>query len=372
MKRAILLFIGFLLSAQPPLAAQVSNFNVVLLLNTASAEQSVAVYEGLGGRPADVARLRGSRLALATTALLAQQGLDIPALEAGLDAVKFNQTIDNDVFRLREARQNVAAIKELLDAIQRRNFSQKVVSTVEQLFPPEARVNTTLPIYLVAFGHNNIDAYVRRVIWRGDTPVFVGEGDGELTIVVNLAKAVSYGRSVDERFVGLMSVVAHEVFHAAFGAYKDGSPEWRRYHATHGSYLDQLLDIAHNEGIAYYLTLIQRSQGRLRNDWLENVRSAFSVFNKSAAELTSTRISPQRAQDILRLSNTSTYWESYGAITGMIVARQIDQTLGREALVETVEKGPVDFFQKYVTLTNRDTNLPFLAPFLVRYLNALR
>jgi hypothetical protein len=371
MKRAIPLIVSFL-SAVLSLGAQDSNFNVALLLNTSSAEQTIAVYEGLGGRPEDIALLRGSRLALATTALLAQQELHSPALVAGLEAVKFNQSIQNDVFRLREARQNVAAIKELLDAIQRRNFSQKVVSTVEQLFPPGARVNATLPVYLVAFGHSNIDAYVRRVVWRGDNPVFVGEGEGELTIVVNLAKAVSYGRSVDERFLGLMSVVAHEVFHAAFGAYKDGSPGWRRYYAAHGSYLDQLLDIAHNEGIAYYLTLIQRSQGRLRNDWVENVQTAFSAFNKSAAELMSTRITPQRANDILRLSNTSTYWESYGAITGMIVARQIDQTLGREALVETVERGPVDFFQKYVSLMNRDTNLPPLAPFLVRHLNASR
>jgi len=371
MRRAITIILCFL-SAVLPLGAQESSFNVVLLLNSASAEQSVALYEGLAGRPAEVARLPGSQLALATTAFLAQQDLNTPQLERGLEAVKFNQGIDNDVFRLREARQNAPAIKELLDAIQRRNFSQKVVSTVEQLFPPGARVSTTLPLYFVAFGHNNIDAYVRRVVWRERSPVFVGEGQGELTIVVNLSKAVSYGRSVDERFLGLMSVVAHEVFHAAFGAYKDGSPGWRQYYATHRSYIDQLLDIAHNEGIAYYLTLIQQSQGRLRDDWVQNVQSAFQAFNNNAVELMSRRITPQRAYDILRLSNTSAYWESYGAITGMIVARQIDQTLGREALVETVERGPIDFFQKYVSLMNRDTDLPSLAQPLLRYLSAAR
>jgi hypothetical protein len=371
MRRAFSVFVSLLIGSLP-IAAQDSKFNLILLLNAASAEQSVAVYEGLGGSPSDIAALRGSQLALATTALLAQQELDTPALERGLQAVKFNQAIENDVFRLREARQNVAAINELLEAIRRRNFSQKVVSTVEQLFPPESRVNATLPIYFVAFGHSNIDAYVRRVIWEGDRPHFVGEGQGELTIVVNLAKAVSYGGSVDERFLGVMSVVAHEVFHAAFGAYKDASPTWRQYYAAHRLYVDQLLDIAHNEGIAYYLTLIQRSGGRLRNDWLENVRTAFAEFNRSAAELLSSRVTEYRAGDILRRSNTSTYWESYGAIAGMIVARQIDQTLGREALVETVERGPINFFSKYVELMSRDTALPPLSPQIVRYLSAAR
>jgi len=133
---------------------------------------------------------------------------------------------------MREARANVKAISELLEEAQKRNFGQKVVSTVAQLFPAAARVNTVIPVYFVAFGHQNIDAFVRRVIWRGDSPVFTGEGEGELTIVVNLAKCVNYGRSVDERFIGMLSIVAHEVFHAAFGVYKDGSPVWKNYYAT--------------------------------------------------------------------------------------------------------------------------------------------
>ena len=81
--------------------------------------------------------------------------------------------------------------------------------------------------------------------------------------MVNLANSVHYGRTVDERFIGLMSVVAHEVFHAAFGAYKDRSPQWQSFYAHHQSYVDRLLDLTQNEGIAYYLSLIQRSGGKL-------------------------------------------------------------------------------------------------------------
>ena len=52
-----------------------------------------------------------------------------------------------------------------------------------------------VPVYVVAFGYQTVDAYVRRVVWRGNVPVFVGEGEGEVTIIVNLSKAISYGRS---------------------------------------------------------------------------------------------------------------------------------------------------------------------------------
>jgi len=363
----VLIVSGCLAAAQ-----ESAQFNVVLDLNYLSAEKTLELYQGLSGHPQEVAQLRGSQIAMATTALLAQRALIAPMLERSLEAAKFNQALDDDVFRMKEARANVAAIKELLTETRRRNFGQKVVSTVEQLFPADVRITTTIPLYFVAFGHNNIDAFVRRVVWKGNIPVFVGEGQGELTIVVNLAKAVYYGQDVDERFLGMMSVVAHELFHAAFGAYKDGSSAWRGYYSTHHTYSDQLFDLAQNEGIAYYLSLIQRSHGNLRPDWLPKVGAAFDEFNKSVAELASPRIMPNRANELIRLSNTSGYWESYGSITGMIIARQIDQTLGRMALVETIARGPSDFFGKYVELMKRDNNFPRLSDTVVRELGRSR
>ena len=362
----------FLLLACTLLCAAVSRgqqgefFNVYLRIDYASAEKTLELYRGTAGRPADIAALRGSQIALSTTAFLAQRPLDTPALEHALEAVKFNQGLEDDVFRMREARANVEAISELLEEAQKRNFGQKVVSTVGQLFPAAARVNTIIPVYFVAFGHQNIDAFVRRVIWRGDAPVFTGEGEGELTIVVNLAKCVNYGRSVDERFIGMLSVVAHEVFHAAFGVYKDGSPVWKNYYATHRTPVDQLLDLSHNEGVAYYLTLIQSSRGKLPPDGLERARRSFADFNRNVAELVAPGTSFRRAEDIIRLSNTSGYWESYGAITGMIIARQIDQTLGRQALVETIANGPADFFAKYADLMKRDGGIPSLSPLVLQ------
>lgn len=354
------------------LSAQESAFDVTLFLNTESAECTIELYEGLAGHPQAIADLRGSQIALATTALLSGRQLDGAVLERSLEAAKFNQDLDDDIFRMKDARANVAAIKELLREMKRRNFAQKVVSTVGQLFPADTHVNSILPVYVVAFGHQNIDAFVRRVLWKRSTPVFVGEGQGELTIVVNLAKAVYYGRDVDERFYGLTSVVAHEVFHAAYGVYRDGSPRWHQFLAAHRTWLDQLLDLAQNEGIAYYLTLIQRSRGRVREDQLPNVQTAFEEFNRKAAELQAPSITDHRAAQILQQSNTSGYWGSFGSMTGMIVARQIDQTLGRQALSETIALGPYDFFGKYAELMKTRDDVPRLSDNVLRYLGRAR
>ena len=356
----------------PGLAQEYASFNMLIEPDYVSAERTLELYQGLSGHPADIASLRGSQIAVATTALLTQQPLNIAMLEKDLEAAKFNQSLGADAFRMKEARQNLAAIKELLVESQRRNFGQRVVGTVEQLFPPSARINAKIPLYFVAFGHQNIDAYVRRVIWHGNTPTFVGEGEGELTIVVNLAKAVSYGRSADERFVGMLGVVAHEVFHAAFGVYKDTSPAWRAYYANRRSYLDRLFDLTQNEGIAYYLSLVQRTRGKLTPEWEQNARAAFSKFNAYAGELCSANIDPHRAEEIIRLSNTSGFWESYGAVTGMIIARQLDQSLGRNALVETIAQGPAAFFGRYTDLMKQDTNLPPLSPLLVAQIASMR
>ena len=285
--------------------------------------------------------------------------------------MKYNQDLGDDVFYMKQAREHAAEIKELLQMLRRRNFTQKVVSTVAQLFPGGVRVSDRLPLFVVAFGHPSIDAYVQRIVWRDREPVSVGEGGGEVTIVVNLAKAVSYGRSADERFLELLTVVAHEVFHAVFSVYKAGSPAWRQYYQSHRRPFDQLLDLAQNEGIAYYLNLVQQSHGGLPSDWNAKVGAAFDAFNRAAEELLNPTTPPARAYDLLLRSNTSGYWQSYGAITGMIVARQIDRTLGRAALSETLVDGPGAFFSTYADLMRRDDAIPRLSPRLLEEISRL-
>jgi hypothetical protein len=350
-----------------------SGFNVQLRLNFESATETISLYEGISGSPQNIAQLRGSQIAMATTGLVAQKTLKTSDLVSSLQAAKFNNIVGEDVFRMREARSHVAAIKALVDECQRHNFGQKVVSTIEQLFPDDARISAVMPVYFVAFGHNNIDAYVRRVVWAGDTPIFVGEGQGELTVVVNLAKAATYRGPVEQQFIELLTVVAHEVFHVAFGLYQDSSPTWRRYFEAHHGYADDLLELTQNEGIAYYLNLVQHYHGVLPQEWVEMLPQSFPQFSTSMHELLSPRTSPQRAEELIRASNLSgSHKESYGAFVGMIVARQIDREYGRDALRQTIALGPFDFFGKYIDAMRRDSNLPTFSEELVRYINSHR
>lgn len=352
-------------SAQPN-----PHFALRLNINYESAERSIGLLEGLSGAGRDIVPLRGSMIALATTADVARRNLSRADLELALDGIKFGQVEPDDVFRLKEARENVPAIKNLLTLMRRRNFAQRVASTVEQLFPAGASIKATVPMYVVAFGHQNIDAYVRRVVWDGDVPRFVGEGEGELTIVLNLSKSVHHGRTVEEQFIGVLSVVAHEVFHAAFGLYKDSSVLWQEYYAHGTTYLDRLLDLTHDEGIAHFLTFQQRTGGAVSSNWYTRVASAIADFNRNGEELASGQISPSRASYLIASSNTSEYWRSYGAITGLFIARTLDERLGRPALVETIERGPNDFFLKYYALTQRDQSLPPLSRRIIGHLES--
>jgi hypothetical protein len=96
------------------------------------------------------------------------------------------------------------------------------------------------------------------------------------------------------------------------------------------------------------------------------VTAVFSSFNRAAEELLAPGISPRRAQELLLSANTSGYWESYGAMAGMVMAKQIDQGLGRVALAETIANGPGDFFSKYITLMRRDSSVPPLSSRVVQ------
>ena len=341
------------------------NFNVNLVLDAVSAERCIELFEDKLSSTQAIAELRGNRIAASTTSFIAQQMSATAQLQNYFDSLKYRQIIMNDMFHLESARKNIDGIKQLLNEIKKQNFSRRVVATVEQVFPQNANVSVTIPVYVVTLGHDNVDAYVRRIIWHGDEPQFVGENQGELTIVINLAHAVNYGGSVEDRFTSLLSVVAHEVFHAAFGAYKETSPAWKRLYEKHHSPFDELLDLTQNEGIAYYLSLDQLGRGNLPRDWSAKMREAVASFNNNANELLSEKLTPHRASELIRTANLSGYWESYGSMTGMFIARTIDMKSGRASLIETIALGPSDFFSKYVKLTDEDSNLPKLSSSIV-------
>lgn len=360
----------FLFLALLPSAAQAQplpDLDIRLTLDVASAEQTLALYQGQSGSVRETAALPGSRLALAATAALSGRTLSPAMLEAALEDARFGAPQNPDVFSMDDARRKAPALRDLLAELRRRNAARRVASTVAQVFPAGSRVHTTVPVYIVAFGPQTIDAFVQRVAWRDGFPVFTDEG--EVTIVVNLAHAVGYGPTTEQRLLGTLSTMAHEVFHAAFEAYQDSSDVWRAFHAGHRGFAARLLELTQNEGIAHYLSFEQRG-GNAPPDWDTRVRASMEEFNRSMAELLSPATSARRAGELLRSSNTSTYWESYGAITGLLIAREIDRTAGRPALVETLAGGPLVFFAAYERLCERDSNLPRLSPLVRRMLGS--
>lgn len=330
------------------------------MIDYASAEECIRLYEDQFVNTGEIASLRGNTIATSTTGMIESKGIGAYLLKNNLDTLKHRLYFQTDVYNLEDAKRNVTAIREMLDALKRRNFSRRVMATVEQIFPRDVEVSARIPVFIVALGHENVDAYVRRIAWDGDMPRFVGEDEGELTIVINLAQAVKYSDNLEERFIELLGVVAHEVFHAAFGVYKENSPTWKLYERTHQRPIDILLDLTHNEGIAYYLSLEQQGRGRLPHDWDSRMREVFMTFNKNAKELLSPRTSGSRLSELIRSANLSGFWESYGSMTGMYIARTIDKELGRSSLIETLSLGPMDFFSKYIELTKNNAAFPNL------------
>lgn len=344
----VLPLVAAALLLRPHDASGGAGFDVRLRMDAASAERLLDLMDGRGN-PSDVATLPGSRITRATTALIENEALGEDLLRTRLEELKYGHLVAEEPFQLAAARRDAPAIRDLLREMQTRNFARRVVATVEPLFPPSVDLAADIPLYVVAFGHSSITAFVRRVEWRGGEPLFVGEGQGEPVIVLNLGSSVHSGSTTAERFVWTLSVCAHEVFHALFAVLKDGTPSWRSYYAGGQGPLDALLDLTQNEGVAYHLTYEQQP-GERGPEGDGRVRAAFSAFDRAAAELSSPGLSPGRAGELLRAANTSAGGESYGAMTGVVMARAIDRELGRSALAESLLRTPGDFFRTYIAL----------------------
>ncbi|MBM4166974.1 MAG: hypothetical protein FJ218_08685 [Ignavibacteria bacterium] len=365
---ALLISISLVL-AHTTFAQTNPHFNITLDMNFTSAEQMLELFERRIVNTETLESLRGNKIAIATSVMIENSWASgIRRFREHIASVQSGIIFDDDTYQLQYGMSHKDELKELLSELRLRNFNQKVSATVEQFFPSDAKIDIRIPMYIVAFGTEKVDAFVRRIIWDNDTPRFVGNTEGELTIVVNLAGAVSLEENLHARFLGLLSTVAHEVFHVAFGSYQDHSKRWKRFRETHSSPVFELLELVQNEGIAYYFSLEQRARGELPRDWNERTRKAFDDLNAAADELLSKTINPSRAYDIIRKANTSGFWNNYGSISGMVMARAIDNILGRDALQKTVAFGVQDFFQKYERARMTDKNLPAVSTLLLNTL----
>ena len=342
------------------------HFDVSLRVDFSSADELLDFLSYRTNNAERSARQPGNLIAAATSLLLART--DRPpedfalALQSGREAYSGGK----DIYGLRSTVTNLEQLKKLLAETKKRRLDRRVVATIASFFPDDASVSLTVPVYVVAMGNENASAFVRRVAWKNNAPVFVGEGEGEQVIVLNLTRCLDGGDNVDREFIQVLSTLAHECFHAVYGAYRSAVTSAPSPNAP----VFALADLVQNEGIAYKLSLeIQAGGAMPPPPWFDATGRAVRALNSALLELQSPSLTPSRARELLMNSNLSGSFEgNYGATAGLRMAYEIDSKLGRQVLTETIREGTKSFFMKYLELCRRDSNLPRLEERAVRFL----
>ncbi|MDP1677426.1 MAG: DUF5700 domain-containing putative Zn-dependent protease [Bacteroidota bacterium] len=333
--------------------SQQESFNVSLRLDFSSIDALIELSEGKIANVNHAAELKGNQIAAATSALLARQSYSTEHFAQELDRFRNGSTSSSDIYGFRSTLEFLPQIKALATEVKRRQLDRKVVATIAPFFPEKARVNASIPVYFVALGNENAAAFVRSIAWRDNVPYFVGDGEGELTIVVNLTRSVQYIHDIQIQFVDMMSTLAHETFHAVFGVYQQSSPVWKTIEYQQEPYWT-LAELVQNEGFAYLISLQQRNGSSLSAGQLSSSKQAIASLNSALKELSSPSITQSRARELIMNSNLSgSYEKNYGASAGLLMAYAIDAKLGRKALTECLEFGVADFFLKYQQLTEQ-------------------
>ena len=121
-----------------------------------------------------------------------------------------------------------------------------------------------------------------------------------------------------------------------------------------------LAELVLNEGIAYYISMQQQSQGSAPSpSWFAQTKRAMGTLDNVFTELASPSLSYERARELIMNSNLSGSFEkNYGATAGLFIAYTIDTKLGRQALTDGIQNGVGDFFEKYDALCTQYGGLP--------------
>jgi len=352
--RAIVLSVFFLYGT---LSCQ-NDFNVSLRLDFSSVDALIQMSKGNIANVSRVAELKGNQIAAATSALLAREQYSTQNFARELERFRNGASLANDMFGLSASSVYLRQIEALTQEAKNRNLDRKILATIAPFFPQNIKINASIPVYFVALGNENAAAFVRSVVWKDNVPYFVGEGEGELTIVVNLTRSAQYISEIQMQFVDMMSTLAHETFHAVFGIYQQNSPAWRITSSRPEPYW-VLAELVQNEGFAYLISLQQRTGSHLSSGQLSAAKIAIGDLNSALKELSSPSISHARARELILNSNLSgSYEKNYGATAGLLMAYAIDAKLGRKSLTESLEFGISDFFGKYQQLAEQFGELP--------------
>jgi hypothetical protein len=358
-KLKYIVFLGMVLAACFAMARAQDNpnFRISLSMDFYSAEYLLDYLDFKTNSTMAIAGFRGNQIAAATSVMLGRTARSGDDFENELQRVRSNTRITNDLYGLLPAKEHSVDIRKLLTEVKRRRLDRRVLGTIAEYFPADTKIISDIPVYIVAMGNERAAAVVRRVEWDGNVPKFVGEGEGQPVVILNLARCLQMAPVIDEQFLEMLATLAHECFHAAFSVLKQSWPESLKPATADG----MLQDIVQNEGIAYHISMqIHLDEGRrIPQQWFDGTTQAIAVLNRTMLELRSPRLSQSRAQELLMNANLSGSFEgNYGATAGMRMAYEIDRVLGRPALTATLNGGGGAFFLAYREACRRDPSLP--------------
>jgi hypothetical protein len=123
---------------------------------------------------------------------------------------------------------------------------------------------------------------------------------------------------------------------------------------------EQLLDLAQNEGIAYYISMQTHIGGGIPSrQWFNATNNAMEKLGSVLGEMCSPYLTQARAQELMMNANLSGSFEgNFGATAGLRMAYEIDTRLGRPALTATLMHGGRSFVLAYQQACLRDGSLP--------------
>lgn len=266
----------FIILVWTPSRSQSPSFDLSFRVDTESAEELLRYLEGTSFNPARITQSRGTQLA-ATTSLLLARTTESVELQRALEMIRNGVTPNEDLFGLTDVRQALPFVRKLLDETKKRQLDRRIRGTLSSYFPADLELHASVPVYVVAFGNEKAAAFVRRVVWNGNTPVFVGESDGEPVIVLNLARCM-FSDKLEVQFTEMLAILAHECFHAAFSLAQQQHPNTPIPHNA----MEALAELAQNEGIAYLLSMqIHHGGTAPTREWLSATSRAVQELLKT-------------------------------------------------------------------------------------------
>jgi len=209
--RSIVQILFFFLFLIPTVSRAQTNprFDVALRVDYSSIEEMLDYFDRRSNNSLRVAKQQGNRIAAATSLLLARTERPADDFVQALELARDTYNSSNDLYGLKPAVLHLDELKKLLAETKSRRLDSRVIATISSLFPADANVTLTVPVYVVAMGNENAAAFVRRVVWKEDAPVFVGDDQGEQVIVLNLTRCLMRGADVRQECLQVLSTLAH-------------------------------------------------------------------------------------------------------------------------------------------------------------------